>query len=1771
MSRDQSEETNCTDERDVDTDAADTDAIESPPGMSPYATGGGGVTFERKVAVQYLAHLLVGDGAIEFGEGRHAVSLAFQQAPNQPVDDLVIRIARPGELEPSGELALEVRRSPNLVSSDESAQRLVRKFVRAGTDASSEGMDHRLGLVVAGSRPHPQQLATLASLAAVQMDAPGFFNLVRTPNQFDAGTRARLDHLERLVERVLEDIGVDELDAALVQGRTWQMLSRLVVLMPRLEPPDESDWSAVGNSLISVARTPDLEGALRVRDRLLSLADEYSPQSAQVDLTILRRHVHATLDPSRRRRQEGWRTLNHLNDVALSSVRNEIVRSNGGQRGRLDRSEAANELAMTISEAPSVLVTGESGVGKSALALFSLTAAQESDPEVSQALCINLRQIPKLTVDLEAKLGYPLSTLLCELSAPQRMLVLDGADAVTEGMEDTFRYLVDCAAESDVKVVAISSIDSKQVVRDILADRLSTEVGEYVVKPLSDAELGQIATILPEIESLIGNPRSRELMRRLVVVDLLVRGNLMGVPLSDAGAMREVWVGLVRRHGRSDRGQPEARESVLLSLAEVSLNEGNRLNAINALDATAITGLRRDGLLQASVENPFIIGPDFAHDEVRRYAVARLLLADRSPAAKLAGAGAPRWTLGAAKLACQSLLEEPDDSTKPLRGRFAALQESFDGLVEAGYGTRWGDVPSEALITIADPGEVLQDASTALRANDAAGLRRLARIVSQRHRGENGFVSLAVIEPIVSLLLEDSVPWELGEYASDLLQDWLCTHVFASTPAGHPLRILLRERLVAACEDADRRLTEEREAAEAARAACTTEEVERERQFLKSYSSILHESGHNRRNTVPRECTNEVFLELLALLGPDLGDQGEAILRRVANDAPSWLAPALEESLTGFSLAKYGRGLLRELTEAYYLDDEADGEEFNDDGIREHRVRRGGFYLPLFGLHRGPFLALFQSDFPGGVSVLNRLLNHAALIRGRKLARLSRGGSSLLDMDVQPYQADLTVTGMSRVYVGDDQVWRWYRGTGVGPYPCMSALQALELTCDQLIKNHAPVETLVSMLLDGCENLAMVGLVVGILVRHLDVADTLLDSYLIEPLIWRYEFRRVVGEHSMLAASLEGIKAPERREWSLREACMVMALRATDERAAELLALGETLVERALNAIEQGTSADTSAESHGGESTEEELATVRGWASSLDRNTFRTQEIQGNLYIQSSPPEEVVEALQGGSEDLGRTNEYIRLLARYSIEARKPHAAPIEPDELKADIDTVRKLLDNLPSFGVFRPWDVLALVAAEALEAYFLRHEDLPNDVLAFAADTVLRVSEGEPPQSPYEFEETYSEERADRSAARVFPLLLVPAASELRAIVGAGHERAGFERVSAAGLHIAQAIANEVRLQLARGLDHLWSTPCRQHGPCHHEVGWEFVTQTMQGCVSNRWDHPPRRHPLQGCGPISALLRRLPIDSLFRRIGAIWNAIMHSPISADERIDQLLSDTPSELILPSRLDASIRALAPASTANICVSSRACGRLRVLIDAQRRSLLLGRHNNHDNRGSHSLVSARALLTLAGQGDYAAIHEHIDAYADSPALLRNLLCALSAAGEETPDRAAVAQRVWPSVVNQVLNLQDRGHKPFQGQTFGEMALSALLPNSAAENTYLYREVQGEPIPWWEPLSLEHEVDAWLAIAAGKGRCVDQLIGFLRILTPEDQVNVGLPWMAKAVMVSPGQVAQRSYLLAAWLIETRSAAADSSDLSKVWQNVVDALVVEGISQLAPYSE
>lgn len=1710
-------------------------ADEISAGASPYSTGGGGVTFERKVAVQYLAHLLVGDGASELGDGRIVVGVAFQQAPEHSVDDLVISAAHVDELEPSLVLAVAVRRAPDLVQSDKATKKLIRNFVHEIMTAPVDGPEHRVALVVAGAQDHAQQLELLGDLASKQKDAANFFNLVRTPGKFTDAIRGRLDQILGLVKLALIDVGLTNPGLQTVEQHTWGLLSRLRVLMARLESPDEADWATITNSLISRARGADLYGASRLRDRLVALANEYPPAAATVDLSLLQRDVHQFLDTTVRRHRQGWQALAHLHDRAIASTRDEITSGDGSRTIKLDRSDAAAALlAIARSGAAAVVAHGDSGIGKSTLVVRAATNTATTESDTTQALCINLRHLPMTTVQFESALGIPLAALLAELSAPQRLLVIDGADAIAEDMLEPFRYLIDAALRADVTLIAVTASDTRQLVRDTIAEQRRGEVAEFIVPPLTDAQIDEVVATFGELTALATNPRARELLRRPVAVDLLVRGGLSDTPLSDADAMRQVWQGLVRRHGQSDRGAPRAREHGILRLADLALRGGDPLDAVSSIDPAALDGLFRDGLLRDPIDDPFSIGPEFTHDEVRRYALARLMLTKGDVTSKLIEAGVPRWALGAARLACQDWLAGPDTSANPLRGRFARLQEAFDSLVGAGYGDRWGDVPGEALLTLGDPDPVLRDAWPQLCADEGVGLRRLSRLVDQRLRDHHGRVRITAVEPLIKLLLDDETPWRLGEYAEVLLREWLRALVINDVPAGYHLRVRLRDRLIAECAAADRRLLEEREPAAAVRAACSPEEIERRRKLAERLQSPFPEAGFLRRRRrerpkVPREIADEIMVEFLALLGPDLGDDGEAVLRRVGRDKPSAVRPAVEELLTGRALATYQRGLLAELTEAYYLDDEQDGFGFHDDGIRNHHARAFGVMTPLAAWYRGPFMPLLQSDFRNGVAVLNRMLNHAARARSRILAQLGRHGMPVGDGELDAYRTELDITGASVIYVGDGQVWNWYRGTGIGPYPCMSALQALERVCDQLIESGLPLSALVTILLDGCENLAMVGLVVGLLVRHLERVEGLLDPYLAQPVIWNLESSRVVRELSGPAAASDGLAAAERRQWSLREAAMMLVLRADATRAEELRLVGQRLLATARQVVEKELGdVDDSV-------VEDELVTIRAWASGLDRATYEAQQTEDGVVIQSTPPQEVVQAMESRRDDILRVQEATRLTVRYYHDVKQGRGGPMSPEDLIGDLTVAQDLVDNPPVLGAGDQLDPAAAVAAAALEANLLRGVELPNDALRFAAETVLRLGTDRPPRQ-FESEQSYFEQGADRSAAGVLPLFLSPNAAPLREFLDHEDGSKTYQRAVTAATELAQAVPNEVRVHLGRGLDPVWETPCAASGTCHHQTGLQLAIETMRDCAFGDSD------PVTGERHV---------------------------IMVDDPVAQAVTATADAAIYFSRFDAAIRALAPAATAQICISTQARDLLDVLLAAQRRALLAYKFDM-DDRGTHALIAARALLTLAANGEDAPIFEHVNAYADNPRLLSSFLGALSAAAEESQDRAAAACRIWPTMVSHVIGLKDSGHTPFDGSRYGDYALAALIPNSAGEVHYLYREIENKPIAWWQPLAWQSAVEQWLPHAGGNATCIDQLINFLSLLAVEDRARVGLPWIMTLVLAGPDQVANGSFLVASWLIEIRSAASEVSLLSE-WQRVVDALVVAGVTRLAPYSE
>ena len=68
----------------------------------------------------------------------------------------------------------------------------------------------------------------------------------------------------------------------------------------------------------------------------------------------------------------------------------------------------------------------------------------------------------------------------------------------------------------------------------------------------------------------------------------------------------------------------------------------------------------------------------------------------------------------------------------------------------------------------------------------------------------------------------------------------------------------------------------------------------------------------------------------------------------------------------------------------------------------------------------------------------------------------------------------------------------------------------------------------------------------------------------------------------------------------------------------------------------------------------------------------------------------------------------------------------------------------------------------------------------------------------------------------------------------------------------------------------------------------------------------------------------------------------------------------------------------------------------------------------------------------------AAIFNYIDAFADNATLLGSFLRALSAAAEESALRAVTARRVWPAIIERVLEANASGHALVADGYFGGM-------------------------------------------------------------------------------------------------------------------------------------
>lgn len=749
-------------------------------GSSTYATGGGGVSFAHRVAAVYLASMLTGDRRAEASE-LPVRRVSFQTGPTHPVDDLLVEC---GDEAAEVTLAVACRATPNFVQSDDETVKLVGSLLAEVEKFDTESL--QVAVATAGWSTQWEQLARVCDIARAHADPGSFQAAMDVDGRWSKPVRKRFSQFLTMVEQAVED-GTSPEE---VLRLAWRLLGRLHVLGFAVQSPDVSDRTAVATSLDGVA-SAQADGA-KIRDRLEVEATRYDPTGAVVDLNLLRRDLHVLLDSAATRSRHAWTVVAEHRKLAVASVRTAIGDESSGGPVEIAFADRREELRGALREAgtpgSALLVSGESGTGKSALTLLTIAELEAADPAGFEAV-VNFRGLPQSSLELRAAFGMSVEDVLAELSAPSRVLVVDAADAALERSSALLSDLVLAAAAAGVGVVAIASDVASGFVREQLERGFGKSISSFTMTPLGDEDISVVSDRIPLLRAVLRDLPANSLLRRPVVLDLLARTGLE--PDSSLGeweCLLLVWSKVVRGDGRPGAGSAEAREQTLLAVAAstMQLPEDRRPRA--GVDAAAVDALRRDHLLAPA--SPYQDRPEFAHDEVRRYATAILLVRGQIPTEVLGAAGVPRWALSAATLACKGLLKDP--GARPARV-FVRLLSQFTSFA-ATHGSRWADVPVEAVLETPYAYECLEaafrDQSVGLVLGD------VVRVVRQRHK-INALVDPVVSTPLVRILLDQEKPWDVSEESFELLAEWLQALSLADVPAGNELRIRLRSRLLA--------------------------------------------------------------------------------------------------------------------------------------------------------------------------------------------------------------------------------------------------------------------------------------------------------------------------------------------------------------------------------------------------------------------------------------------------------------------------------------------------------------------------------------------------------------------------------------------------------------------------------------------------------------------------------------------------------------------------------------------------------------------------------------------------------------------------------------------------------------------------------------------------------------------------------------------------------------------------------------------------------------
>jgi hypothetical protein len=895
-----------------------------------------------------------------------------------------------------------------------------------------------------------------------------------------------------------------------------------------------------------------------------------------------------------------------------------------------------------IGDSGVIIVHGEADVGKSALALGAIGSIRSGG---GVAIALSLRDVPPAAVSLREALGIePGALFSAASSAPTSVLLLDGAEIVQESRSGAIGALLTAAREVTWVVILVVRDDALESVVELLSTHGVVHPARFEVAPLSTSEIKALVGGVPDLAGLAADPRAVWLLRRLGLVEILLKAAQCGRGLpqvlsSEAEVFATAWTSLVRQDEAIVRGvSADDREAAVLQIARQLLTDNRSL----FVPGMALSSLRSDGILISyGRTKAWSTGDQFASDVLRDFAVARLLV--REGIRVLIDSPAPRWSVRAVRLFAQARLSAvallPAGA---MSQEWVRLRGDFEELSRL-HGARWKELLWEAVLTAGWVGRALSE----LQAHFLAQSELLNAIVQtlKLRFSDNGACNATVGAPLVLWQVSTPEILKLRDRHSD-------------DPIGESILYWLRG---------------------VARLQVEGEDVSAFRSLRSVLADVLVRA--------PIEYGDEKTLEALGLLAEEASDATKSALRAFADESPGFLDSLVESSDVARILSQQDATLLAELTEKYYVELPRRNKRpfaHRDEGIRGHKP--AGSRLPLAAWYRGPFLPLLRCEFSRTLKVIERMLDRGAVARVEILRDLAR---NLGDDNSALKPSELRLFGAGpRQFAGDPHVWGWYRGSSVGPYPCMSALFCLEIFLDDCVRSGYKPSVLARTILRDATTLASVGLCYGFLVRHLDPMGNDLDDFLAVPKIWCLEFGRVASEGRLHVQGPDPsiIRGSDRRTWTPHHVAMYQIVAAgqagNTERLSQIRDIGRRLVEAA-----------------GGSSAPPE---VQQWAASLDSTKYTQHREDNRLIFAVTPPEEVTAALEPVWARQDQQGEMYALLNRYLPQRITPYQCALaelpSDEDLARDIAIARGLPEVLPDEYPGALHSAMAGVAAAAV-----------------------------------------------------------------------------------------------------------------------------------------------------------------------------------------------------------------------------------------------------------------------------------------------------------------------------------------------------------------------------------------------------------------------------------------------------------------------------------------